>query len=86
MSNTNIKLNPHATVATVAIPSNKLNNFGFVDGMTLRLTRANGGWILIHESYDITTHNSNQDIYIITDEQDMGQRIGEIITIIELKK
>lgn len=50
------------------------------------LHHAEGGYVLQFTSYNRTTDESVTKLYIITDKEDIGQKIEHIITIEALRK
>ena len=48
--------------------------------MTLNVTKANGGWVIENRQYDKRTDRNNNSVHIITDDKDLGEEIGKIIT------
>ena len=60
-----------------------VENFG--DPMRFTLTKANGGFIVSTRRYDNRTDRSSGDNYIITDEQDLSEEIGKIVTMEALR-
>lgn len=56
--------------------SNSLESYG----MNFTVYRANGGHIIEHRTYDKRTDRNNNSLHIITDDKDLGEEIGKIIT------
>lgn len=54
--------------------------------MTLNVTKANGGWVIDHRQYDKHRDRNNSSVHIITDDKDLGEEIGKIITFESLYK
>ena len=54
--------------------------------MTLNVTKANGGWVIEHRQYDKRTDRNNNSVHIITDDKDLGDELGKIITFESLYK
>lgn len=54
-------------------------------GMNLTVYKANGGYIIEHRIYDRNTDRSNNSLHIITDNKDLGEEIGKIITYENLR-
>ena len=54
--------------------------------MTLNITKANGGWVIENRQYDKRTDRNNSSVHIITDDKDLGEEIGKIITFESLYK
>lgn len=61
--------------------SNRLDS----PGINFRICKATGGYVVETSSYDPNTDRSRSNLHIITDEQDMGQEIGKILTMEALK-
>jgi hypothetical protein len=54
--------------------------------MSFTIHQANGGYVLEYSSYDEKTDRHNNNLHIITSDQDMGQGIAHIITLEMLRK
>jgi hypothetical protein len=54
--------------------------------MTLNVTKASGGWVIEHRQYDRHKDRNNNSVHIITDDKDLGEEIGKIITFESLYK
>lgn len=54
-------------------------------GINFRICKATGGYVVETSSYDPNTDRSRSNLHIITDEQDMGQEIGKILTMEALR-
>lgn len=50
------------------------------------VSKAQGGMVVETSFYDRHTDRSNQGLYIITDNQDLGKELSKIITIESLKQ
>ena len=55
------------------------------EGFNLKVFKANGGTIVETHSYDRRKDQSNNGLYVITDDKDLGNEIGKIITMEGLK-
>jgi hypothetical protein len=55
------------------------------DGMRLQVYKASGGYVVETRSYDRRKDQNNNTIHVITDEEDLGERIGKIIMMEALK-
>lgn len=55
------------------------------DGMRFQLYRASGGYVVETRYYDRRSDRNENKMYIITDDQDVGQAIGKIITMESLR-
>lgn len=56
-----------------------------IDGLRFTVMSANGGTIVQLRQYDRKTDRSNNSTYIITDEEDIAVRIGQIVSMELLK-
>jgi hypothetical protein len=54
-------------------------------GMNFTVYRANGGHIIEHRVYDRKTDRNNNSLHIITDDKDLGDELGKIITFENLR-
>ena len=54
--------------------------------MTFNITKASGGWVIEHRQYDRHKDRNNNSVHIITDDKDLGEEIGKIITFESLYK
>lgn len=54
--------------------------------MTFNIHRASGGLVVEHSHYDEKLDKHNQSLYIITDEQDLGESLSKIVTIEMLRR
>lgn len=68
------------------IPVTKSSRIDNERTMTLNVTKANGGWVIEHRQYDRHKDRSNSNVHIITDDKDLGEEIGKIITFESLYK
>jgi hypothetical protein len=50
-------------------------------GMNFSLMSADGGYVVQYRKYDDTTLENEYKLHIITSDQDIGERIGQIITL-----
>jgi hypothetical protein len=71
-----------ASVPSISITELGSHNHEF-DGMDIRITVANNGTIV---SVKKDGYGSKPDLYVVHDNQDLGQEIGKIITMACLKK
>ena len=55
-------------------------------GIRFQVYKATGGFVVETSMYDQRTDRHSNSIHIITDEQDLGQQIGKIITMETLKQ
>ena len=68
------------------MPVTKSNRIDNERTMTLNITKANGGWVIENRQYDKHKDRSNSSVHIITDDKDLGEEIGKIITFESLYK
>lgn len=54
-------------------------------GMNFTVYRANGGHVIEHRIYDRKTDRHNNSLHIVTDDRDLGEEIGKIITYENLR-
>jgi hypothetical protein len=69
----------YATQLTVE--NNRLES----DGMRLQVYRASGGYVVETRSYDRKNDRNHNTMHVITDEEDLGERIGKIIMMEALR-
>jgi hypothetical protein len=55
------------------------------DGMRLQVYRASGGYVVETRSYDRKNDRNHNTMHVITDEEDLGERIGKIIMMEALR-
>jgi hypothetical protein len=55
------------------------------DGMRFQLFRATGGYVIETRQYDSKTDRSSYKLYIVKDDEDVGQAFGKIITMESLR-
>jgi hypothetical protein len=65
----------------IPVPPQEINS----NGMNFTVYRANGGHIIEHRVYDRRLDNTNNNLHIITDDKDLGEEIGKIITYEQLR-
>lgn len=68
------------------MPVTKSNRIDNERTMTLNITKANGGWVIEHRQYDKHKDRNNNSVHIITDDKDLGEEMGKIITFESLYK
>lgn len=56
------------------------------NGMDFSLYPANGGYIVEYHSYDRKRDETCHTLHVITEDQDLGRRVGEIVTIEMLRR
>ena len=55
------------------------------DGMRFNLYKASGGYVIETCHYDSKTDRHNNKMYVITDDKDVGEEMGKIITMESLR-
>jgi hypothetical protein len=55
------------------------------EGMRLQVYRASGGYVVETRSYDRKNDRNHNTMHVITDEEDLGERIGKIIMMEALR-
>lgn len=65
----------------VAVSEDSLNS----RGMNFTVYKASGGFVIEHRVYDRKTDRNNNSLHIITDDKDLGEEIGKIITFESLR-
>lgn len=55
------------------------------NGMNFTVYRANGGHIIEYRQYDRHKDRSDNKLHIITDDKDIGEELGKIITFESLR-
>jgi hypothetical protein len=50
-------------------------------GMRLQIYRASGGYVVETRSYDDRKDENHNSMYVITDDKDLGNELGKIITM-----
>ena len=65
----------------LAVETNHLES----DGMRLQVYRASGGYVVETRSYDRKNDRNHNTMHVITDEEDLGERIGKIIMMEALR-
>jgi hypothetical protein len=55
------------------------------DGMRFQLYRASGGYVVETRHYDQKNDRTQHKLYIIKDDEDVGESIGKIITMESLR-
>ena len=71
---------PEATLST-ATRSNTIET----NGMNFTVYRANGGHVIEYRQYDRHKDRSDNKLHIITDDKDIGEELGKIITFESLR-
>ena len=68
---------PDYVLTNASAVKNSINTRNSID---MSLVRADGGWIVQFQSWDSRREENDLYHYVITDEEDFGQRLSEIIT------
>lgn len=55
------------------------------DGMRFQLYKASGGYIVETRNYDRRNDRNDVKLHIITDDKDLGEELGKIITLEALR-
>ena len=55
------------------------------EGMRFTVFKASGGFVIETRTYDRRKDESNNKIYVVTENQDLGQELGKIITMETLR-
>jgi len=55
------------------------------EGMKFQLYKASGGYVIETRSYDQRKDRSEYHMYIVTDDKNLGNEIGKIITLESLR-
>lgn len=55
------------------------------DGMNFTVYRADSGFVIEHTVYDKKTDRNNNSLYIVTEEQNLGEQLGKIIVVESLR-
>ena len=71
---------------TVGIGSNSNNIEGQHNGMNFTVYSATGGKVIQIRTYDHLTDRSRSVLYIVTDKEDLGHELGQILTIESLSR
>ena len=67
--------------AVTAVPPPVESGISMRDAMDFSLVKADGGYIVQYRKFDPRTHENEYNLHIITSDEDVGERIGQIITI-----
>ena len=55
------------------------------EGMRLTVFKASGGFVIETRTYDRRKDESNNKMYVVTEEKDLGAELGKIITMESLR-
>ena len=67
---------PHAIMETPSLDS---------EGMRFTVFKASGGFVIETRTYDRRKDESNNKMYVVTEEKDLGAELGKIITMESLR-
>lgn len=70
---------------SLSIPRSIRDNSIDANGFNLKVYKARGGTVIETNLYDRRRDESHTGLYVITDDKDMGEEIGKIITMENLK-
>lgn len=65
----------------IAVREDSINS----NGMNFTVYRASGGHVIENRVYDRKTDRHNNSLHIITDDKDLGEELGKIITFESLR-
>lgn len=69
----------------VPVPT-MLEEVGFaIDGIRLQVYKASGGFVVETRNYDRVKDRHNTSMHIVTDEEDLGERLGKIVMMEALR-
>lgn len=73
----------HETSEYDSVESVVVSNNGGIraNGMNFSLYKANGGYIVEYRVYDEVNDKNDNKLHIITNDEQMSERIGQIITL-----
>ena len=71
--------------ATISSPRIRHHDGIDAHGFNLKVYKARGGTVIETSLYDRKRDESHTALYVITDDKDMGEEIGKIITMENLK-
>lgn len=80
---TELRWNPRKMRDEVAV----VNSHNSVEsrGFELKVCKARGGTVIETSSYDFVKDRCHRSLYVVTDEQDLGEELGKIITAENLR-
>lgn len=55
------------------------------EGMRFQLYKASGGYVIETASYDHVKDRRHTKMYVVTDDKDLGQELGKIVTMEALR-
>jgi hypothetical protein len=67
--------------ASVAVEQDRLGS----EGMRLQIHKASGGFVVETRNYDQRKDQSKYTMYVITEEQDLGESLGKIVMMEALR-
>lgn len=78
------RLEKNSDIAIVGSVS-KSRSLEGLNGMNFTVYRANGGHIVEYRQYDRKTDRADNKLHIVTDDKELGEEIGKIITFEQLR-
>lgn len=78
-----VSVNKYSRVE-VAVPSPSHAHI-HSNSMTLNMWQANGGWVIEFEKYDPHTDRHNRELHIISEDDDLGEKISQIVPMYLLR-
>jgi len=75
----------YETIASSKVRAMPSPNMLETHGMNFSIHKANGGYIVQYSQYDRRTDRSDNKLHIITDDKDLGEELGKIITLESLR-
>lgn len=73
------------TQVPVNVPGRVLGDFDRDKGINLKFYNASGGTLIVARSYDPRTDRSNENLYIVREEDDLPQEISKVLMIESLR-
>lgn len=67
------------------IGGSSVSRFDIASGMNFSIHRANGGYVVQYSQYDKRTDRSDTKLHIVTDDKDLGEELGKIISFESLR-
>jgi len=78
MSSNAVSKRRSAMIQTTSINNNNIEDGN--QGMNFTVYKATGGKIIQIRTYDQRTDRSSSELYIVTDKEDLGEELAQIIT------
>lgn len=85
------ELNPSVIVGAQTKPSSRMNRIRESDELAtepiqFKMFKASGGWAVEFRQYDRRNDKVDTNLYVFSDEQELGKSISQIITMEALKR